>query len=93
MIIAQGRNRVAYKIIHEVLTGLLGERTEQITSESSISHQIMCLVQQTTTAPWSSFSINVLTLPSNRNRFHLPITDAYALLNVICWVTYAEVVF
>lgn len=81
--------------MHELLTGLLGERTEQITSESFISHQIMCLVQQTTTSPWSSLSINLLTLPSNQNQFHLPITDPYVLynnVNLIYWVTSGETV-
>lgn len=72
----------------------MGEKTtEQITCESSISHQIMCLVQQATTSLWSSFSINLLTLPSNQNQFPLPITDAYVLydnVNLICWVTCAE---
>lgn len=74
------------------LTG--GEkRTEQITSESSISPQIMCLVQQITSSLRSSFVINLLTLPSNRNQFQLPITDAYVFynnVNLICWLTYAE---
>lgn len=39
---------------------------EQITFESSISPQIMCLVQQITSSLWSSFSINLLILPRHQ---------------------------
>ncbi len=89
----RGHHSAAYKITRGINRFTGGKITEQITSESSIRHQIMCFVQQTTTSLWSSFSIYLLTLPSNQNQFPLPITDAYVLydnVNLICWVTCAE---
>lgn len=80
--------------MHEVLTGLLGKKdwTNHLWKLNQAPDYVLSTASH---KPSLSSRSTYWLCPAIRINFTLPITDAYVLynnVNLICWLTYAEVV-